>query len=204
MTSSLFASYIAIWLLVLFQGLIIIALLRELAELRPLAKRGATRDEELAVGSVAPHFASTDRSTGRKLDIYSVNEQGGVLLFVSPTCRVCRRLVGNLQLPVMQALPSIFVWCEGGDQACAEYARQLPSEIHFLMDGAEATAARYHVSAFPTAVVVDRNHIVRGYAHPKNVEDLKRLVVSSLGSKTVVGDFEDGAQSAAFGSGGVQ
>lgn len=192
------------WLLVLFQGLLIIALLRELAELRQLVKRGASRADELAVGSVAPQFASTDRRTGRKVDIYSLNEQGGVILFLSPNCSVCRRLVGKLQQSVIQTLPPIFVWCEARDEACAGYARQLPSEIHFLVDGAEATAARYHVSGFPTAVVVDRKRIVRGYAHPENVEDLERLVLSSLGSKTAVADFDDRPQSVAFSSGGVQ
>ena len=204
MTNPFFASYIAIWILVLLQGLLIIALLRELAELRQIARLGAPRNDELAVGSVAPEFASTDGRSGRKLDIHSLSEQGGVFLFLSSNCSVCRRLVSKLQEAVIQNLPQIFVWCEGGEEACAEYAKRLAPKIHFLVDRAESIAERYHVTSFPTAVVIDRKRVVRGYGHPNNVEDLKRLVVSSLDSNTAVASVEDVPQSAALNSGGVQ
>jgi hypothetical protein len=204
MTTSFFTSYVAIWILVLLQGLLIIALLRELAELRQHIRLGVPRNDELAVGSVVPEFAGTDGRSGRKLDIHSLNEQGGVILFLSSSCSVCRRLVRKLQEAVIQNLPPIFVWCEGGEESCAEYARHLAPKIHFLVEGAESTAVRYHVTSFPTAVVVDRNRVVRGYGHPKDVEDLKRLVVSSLDSNLAVADIEDVPQPAALSSGGVQ
>lgn len=175
------ASYIAIWILVLFQGLLILALLRQLAELRSLMERGAFRGEDhLPVGSPAPKFAGRDLRTGQQVGSLSLSGSGGIILFVSPKCSVCKGLAYKLRQGVTNHLPPIVVFCNGGEQGCAYFVKRLASEIHLLTEGAEQTAARYHVSGFPTAIVVDGKQKIRGYGHPENLEDLEQLVARNV------------------------
>lgn len=178
-----FASYIAIWALVMSQCLLVLALLRQLAELRRLVEQGGLQSEDrLPTGSLAPEFAGFDVRSGRQVGSHSLSGLGGVILFLSPNCTVCKRLADSLRQPAMNGLPPIITFCQGGEQACARFIERLVLEVHLLLEGAEETATRYHVSGFPTAVVIDGKRKIRAYGHPENVDDLKRLVARSLGA----------------------
>src|SRR5262245_48947149 len=97
-----YASYIAVWILVLFQGFMTLALLRYLQELRDLIKQtgGGTEedfqeDDFLPTGSRAPEFAGFDARSRKPLGIHNLNG-GGALLFLSSECRLCRGLAESL------------------------------------------------------------------------------------------------------------
>lgn len=181
MNFSFFASYIAIWILVLFQGLLILALLRQLAELHRLMERGVLQGEDrLLAGSRAPKFAGLDVRTGQQVGSHILNGSGGVILFLSPECVVCKSLADSLTQRAISRLPPIIVFCKGGEQGCSYFVKRLGLEIHLLREGAEETAARYHVSGFPTAIAVDGKQKIRGYGHPKNLEDLRQLLAREV------------------------
>ena len=59
------------------------------------------------------------------------------------------------------------------------FLKRLESKVRIVLDGADATSLRYHVSGFPTAVAVDGDQKIRGYGHPKDAEELKQLLVRS-------------------------
>jgi hypothetical protein len=175
------ASYVAIWIVVLFQGLLIVALLRQLAELRRLVEAGGLQGEDrLPVGSPAPRFAGFDVRSGQPVSSHTFSGSGGLVLFLSADCTVCRGLADRLRPPAMNGLPPIIAFCQGGEHSCAGFVKKLSLDVHLLLEGAEETAARYRVSGFPTAVVVDANQKIRGYGHPRNVEDLRQLLARSL------------------------
>jgi hypothetical protein len=205
MSFNFLASYIAIWVLVLFQGLLVLALLRQLAELRRLLEVGGLQGvDRLPVGSLAPDFAGFDLRSGRQVSGQSLSGTGGVMLFLSPECTVCKGLADSLRPPAVNDLPPTFVFCQGGERACARFVKRLGPGVHLLVGGAEEVATRYRVTGSPTAVVVDGERKVRGYGHPQNVEDLKRLVTGSLSAGPTGARTEVEPPLAVFSSGVTQ
>lgn len=175
------ASYIVLWVLVLFQGLLVLALLRQLAQLQRLVERGGLLGEGwLSTGSQAPEFVGRDFRTGRHISSSDLEGRGGVLLFLSPECAICKQLANNLSLLTANGLPPVIVFCQGGEQACARLMKGLDLRVPLVCGDAEDIASRYGVQGSPTAVIVDRERKVRGYGHPANVEDLMRLLSNSL------------------------
>ena len=197
------ASYIALWALVVFQGLVALALLKQLTELRRLVEQGGLLGEDwLPVGSPAPEFAGLDFRSGRHVSNRDLNGREVVILFLS-ACDVCIKLADNLRQAATNGLPPIVAFCRGGERSCAGIVKALPPEIHLLLESAEDTAARYRASRSPTTVVVDGKRRIRGYGHPENVEDLKRLLASSLGAGSRENP-EEKLHLVAFNSGATQ
>ncbi|MCI0627777.1 MAG: hypothetical protein L0387_40030 [Acidobacteria bacterium] len=168
-------SYLALWAVVLFQGLIILALMRQLEELRKSAKHGGLTLEHLPTDSRAPEFAGVDFRSGRRVASRDLEGRGGVILFLS-ACPVCVRLVSDLNQVTTIDMPPMVAVCQGGDRACAGIAKGLPREFHLILEHSEEIAARYLVDSSPTAVFVDETLRIRGYGHPENVGDLKLLI----------------------------
>jgi len=201
MSSSFLASYIVIWLLVVFQGLLVLALLRQLAELRRLVESGSLQDENrLPVGSLAPEFAGSDVRSGERVSIQSLGGRGGVILFLSAECSVCKDLADSLQQPAINELPPIIAFCQGGEQTCARIAKRMGSEVRLIFEGAAETAERYHAFGLPTAIVVDGERKIRGHGHPQEVEDIRRLLSRSLDADSADAGRVEQSQPAVLGS----
>ena len=201
MRFSFFATYLAVWILVLLQGLLILALLRQLAELRRQVElRGMPSDDRLPIDSLAPEFTGADIGSGRQVGSHSLSAHGGVILFLSPECGLCKELASGLQQPAINGLPPIIALCQGGAQPCAYFVEILSGKVHLILDEVEKVAARYHVSGFPTAVIVDNQQKIRGYGHPEKVEDLRRLVESGLGLNSADANVELRPQLEVIGS----
>ncbi len=184
------ASYIALWALAIFQGLVALALLKQLAELRAIAGHGRLPSEDpLPVGSPAPEFEGLDSRHGRKISSRDTNERGVVVLFLS-ACPVCVRLADDLRQPLAPDLPPIVAFCLGGEGSCSAIMEKLTPQVHLLLKNAEEIAARYRVSNTPTAVIVDPHGTIRGYGHPASMEDLRQLVAKSLGRISAQTDTE--------------
>jgi hypothetical protein len=175
------ASYVAIWILVLFQGLLVLALLRKLEELRRFAERVDSKPKDrLPLGSPAPEFSGFDVRSGKQVGTHSLNGLGGLILFLTSGCTACTRLADSLSQPSVSDLPPIIALCQGGEQGCAYFVSKLSSGIYLLLEGAGETATRYGVSSSPTAIVIDGEQKIRGYGNPENIENLKQLVARSL------------------------
>lgn len=179
MSISFSASYAALWVLVVFQGVILVALLAQLAELRRLIERG-TNDAQLPAGTIAPEFVVFDEADMAQVTEQTFAGQGGVLLFLSPECSVCVSLAENIGQNSDKSLPQIIAFCSGVDSACSKIGRRLGRAARFVLQKAAETAALYHVSGFPTAVLVDPDLQIRGYGHPKDVDDLKQFIARNL------------------------
>ena len=180
-------SYIAVWVLVLFQGFLTLALLRRLEELRDLIKqsRGGEleesfqEDDPLPVGSKAPEFAGLDARSGKPIGIHNL-DGGGVLLFLSSECRLCRGLAESLGQYPLNGLPPIIAVCRGEKDAATFFGKRLSEDISIMSEGAEETAKLYHVSGYPASVVIGPGRTVRAYGQPNDVESLRDLLERSL------------------------
>jgi len=198
------ASYITLWALVVFQGLLILALLRQLGELRRWVAQGHLPGEDrLPAGSSAPEFAGLDFRSGRRVSSLDLDGTGAVILFLS-ACDVCIRLADSLRQTATSDLPPIVAFCQGGEGLCSGIVRGLAPGVPLLLENSEETAALYRVFNSPTAIVIDGKRKIRGYGHPENAEDLKKLFVSSLGLDSPEPNHEERVHQAVFDPGATQ
>ena len=187
------ASYIAVWILVIFQGLLILALLKQLAEVKQLARLGGVAGAEpLPAGTPAPDFEGIDLRSAKRLTKQVFAGQGGVLLFLSPECGSCVELADGLRRSELSELLSILTFCQGEESPCASFINRLGPEIYTLRghfdDG--SVAKSYHVDGSPTAVVINPDLTIAGYGHPLNVEDLKQLLADTRRTSEANGKAE--------------
>jgi hypothetical protein len=181
MTSAFFTTYVVIWIVVLFQGLLILALLRELAELRRRLELGALENEDrLPIGSEAPEFTGADVRSGQLVSLQTVGHAGGAILFLTPDCNLCRNLANSLRAPALSDLPTIIVFCQGSERGCSTFYERLDPKGYLMHKESEQVATLYHVSGSPTAVILDGERKIRGYGHPQDLEDLKKLLTRAL------------------------
>ena len=87
-------SYIAVWSVVLFQGVVIFLLLRQLGTMYLGTAQGVARDG-LPVGERAPDFDVRD-AEGRPLSLADFRGMPLLLVFGSPDCTPCRQLIPDL------------------------------------------------------------------------------------------------------------
>ncbi len=178
------AAYLALWLLVLFQGLMIFILVWQLEKLRQLVgTKGVVGESPLPVGSDAPDFIDVKVRLGVRASIVAFEGSGGLILFLAADCHVCEQLVDAVSQFMGDESSSLVVFCRGGENACAKYSRQLEPRTPVYWDGADATAAAYGVFQFPTAVSVNSDRKICGYGHPTNLQELNRLIALSRATR---------------------
>ena len=174
-------TYIALWAIVIFQGLLALALLKQLSELREsLTNAALSREDGLPIGSLAPNFSAFDEDPIRELNIGTV-AGARILLFLSGECSVCKDLVESLRSESEQLAPIVAV-CLRNDPHDATFEKRFGPEVMVLFEGAANIAAKYRVSSFPTAVIIDGQRKIRAYGHPTNKRSLQRLLTEALGS----------------------
>ena len=201
MSSAFFTSYVAMWILVLFQGLIILALLRELSELRRRLELGALENEDrLPIGTEAPEFTGVDVRTRQPVTLKTIDREGGAILFLTPDCNLCKNLANSLRAPALSDLPTVIEFCQGSERGCSAFFERLDPKGHLVHRGAEQVAALYHVTGSPTAVIVDGERKIRGYAHPQDLEDLKKLLTRALRAESETTKIETDSQTVVFSS----
>lgn len=197
MTLSFSATYIALWAVVIFQGLVVLELVRQLAKLRQAVMLGGLWEDQLPDGTEAPEFANVDKHLSRQLGVHTLDRSGGILLFLSSECSVCRGLVDGIGRLATDELPRIIAFCQGRDQGCARFAKRLGARTRLVIDCADKTSARYHISRFPTAVVVDGERKIAGYGHPRSIAEVKDLWAHSFAKHSAT-EHPEVALSSAF------
>ena len=184
------ATYVALWAVAIFEAMLILVILQQLAKLRQLAEAGASsRKEHLPTGATAPDFLGIDERTGQQLGLRNLDGQGGIILFLSTTCFVCQELADSLgHLQTADAL--IIALCQGEAIELGDLSKRLGAAAQLLADESGARSELYHVSTYPTAVVIDGQRTIRAYGHPRNAADLMRLFAGSISSVASEAAFE--------------
>jgi hypothetical protein len=201
MSSPFITSYVVIWIVVVFQGLIVLALLRELTELRQkLEAVGFQQDARLPIGTLAPDFTAVDVRSKKTVGLHTLKGTGGAILFLTPHCGVCKDLANSLQTPSLDGLPPIIVFCQGGDSTCARVFERLDPKAYCVHQHAEEIATRYRVTGSPTVVLVDGEQKIRGYGHPEHLSNLKELLAHASDMQPATTKVETDAQPVILGS----
>lgn len=188
--SALAVSNVVLWALVLALAAVVLALTRQLGVLHQrIAPAGALMlNRGLTVGEPAPvlELAALD---GRELKVGVARDDGRstLLLFVSPTCPVCKSL-----LPAIKSSRrderfwmDVILASDGDAAAQREFVRmQGLEEIPYVVSAALGLA--YQVSRLPFAALLDERGVLRARGlvnsreHLESLFEAKRLGVASL------------------------
>jgi hypothetical protein len=121
---------------------------------RVLQERGGHADEPVPVppaGSVVGPFSAATTSGGVVTD---ADVADGLVVFVSPTCEPCQKLVDGLLRDRQERPAAVFVAGEQGPETMAFAAKVAPlGEVAVVTDEGGAVGA-FGVTAFPTVVRV--------------------------------------------------
>ena len=188
--TALAVSNVVLWVLVLALAGVVLALTRQLGVLHQrIAPAGALMlNRGLTVGEPAPvlELAALD---GRELRVGVARDDGRstLLLFVSPTCPVCKTLLPAVKSSRRdeRAWMDVILASDGDPTAQREFVRaQALEEIPYVVSAALGLA--YQVSRLPFAALLDERGVLRARGlvnsreHLESLFEAKRLGVGSL------------------------
>lgn len=188
--TALLVSNIVLWVMVIGLLIVVIALVRQIGVLHErIAPVGALMlAKGLKVGDPAPEIAVTDLA-GENLGIGGARRDGKtmLLMFVSPTCPVCKAL-----LPLLKASRKSerdwleIVMASDGDllEQSAFAQREGLTEFRYVVSA--ALGISYQVGRLPYAVLIDSagrlsaRGLVNSREHLESLFEAQRLGVASL------------------------
>ncbi len=179
MITALLISSILLWFAVLGLSLLVLALLRQIGVLHErIAPAGAlTTGRGPEIGQPAPLVEAIDWN-GATRAVGAADPQGTatLLLFVSPTCPVCKTLLPIAQATIeAEATPTRLVLASDGPRAEHEaFVREHRLERYgYLLSGPLGMA--YGAGKLPYAVLIDAAGIVRARGLVNTREHLESL-----------------------------
>lgn len=167
------ASLVALWILVLFLAYLLAGALRQIGlfQLRLGDDPGALiTDTGLPRGTVAPDFEAADRETGQPKRLSELPAHPQLLLFLSPSCLACRKLLPHLKeiVKTRKREFDFVVICTGADlHACRQFANDYSVDGQVLVDESGRIAKAYEATLTPFAYLLDyqRRILMRGVAN---------------------------------------
>ena len=167
------ASYIVLWCLVLLLGALVVALARQIGTLHlRLGPRGALEmdAEGPALGDVPPPADVADLN-GRLVRIGGPGKSQA-LLFVSPSCPLCRDVLPGLA-PAARGLAAYVITSASETEAVATYSDgSSPAPVVASAD----LLADYEVPGTPFLVVLDQRGAVTAKGTVNNLEQMEGLI----------------------------
>lgn len=169
-------SYIVLWGIVLFQGLVIFVLMRQLGIIYLGTAQGVGRDG-IAAGQRAPDFTLPDLAGGLR-SLADFRGRSLLLVFGSTSCTPCRGLVPDL---------NAFARTHAADLDALFAIRGTPSETQRFVDDLglqvpvgiyndEELHEKYKARVTPFAFVIDGEGIVRSKGLANNRAHLDMLL----------------------------
>ena len=188
--SALAVSNVVLWVLVVALSAVVLALTRQLGVLHQrIAPAGALMlNRGLTVGEPAPvlELAALD---GRELRVGLARDDGRstLLLFVSPSCPVCKSLLPAVKSSRRdeRSWMDVILASDGDSAAQREFVRAQGLEgIPYVVSAALGLA--YQVSRLPFAALLDEQGVLRARGlvnsreHLESLFEARRLGVASL------------------------
>ena len=176
MSGAWLASYAVLWGIVLFQGLVIFVLLRQLGIIYLGTAQGVGRDG-IAPGQRAPDFTLPDLS-GALHSLADFRGRSLLLVFGSTSCAPCRGLVPDLNtfaLTHAAALKALFL-IRGTPSEIERFTGELDIQVPVAILSDEELAEKYKTRVTPFAFVIDGEGVVRSKGLANNGEHLDMLL----------------------------
>ncbi|MEE4186221.1 MAG: methylamine dehydrogenase accessory protein MauD [Gammaproteobacteria bacterium] len=129
------------------------------------------------VGDAAPRLSVPDL-TGQPVAIGGVQKQPQLILFVSPTCPVCKELVPTARSLAKSEKLSLIFGSDGGEvQKHADYVKSMKIGSYPYVVSLEL-GMRFEVSKLPYAALIDEQGVLRSRGLVNSREHLESLVES--------------------------
>ena len=176
------ASYIALWAVVLFQGVVIFVLLRQLGVIYLGTAQGVANDG-LDVGTEAPDFTVSGLN-GEPLSLASFRGSSLVLIFGSPTCAPCRGLIPDLNAFARDRAEELRVLflSRSDDESARRFASEQNIEVPVAAHPDEDLPNKYQARVTPFGFLVDDGGVIRAKGLTNNREHLELLLRNAASS----------------------
>jgi peroxiredoxin len=182
-------AFAALWLLVVALGLLVLGTLRRLLPLIERAEgvlsAAESSREGLRSGEMVPPFTAHEVG-GSTITEADLEGRRSIVLFLSPSCRACEGMVGDLKEGTVPDLgASLLAISDDREQARAFE----PSHgITVLVQDGRSLADVFLSTVTPHAFVIDEERRVRASAIPSDWDSLRQLTDSATkgGSKTEI------------------
>jgi len=183
-------SVVVLWLVVLALIAVVFALTRQLGVLHErIAPVGALMlNRGLAVGEPAPAVDVVDlNGAAMRVGVPRADGKSTLLLFVSPTCPVCKSLLPIVKSSGRQERDwlDIVLASDGNQQEHRDYVRaQGLANVPYILSA--PLGMTYQVSRLPFAALIDEAGVLRARGlvnsreHLESLFEAKRLGVASL------------------------
>ncbi len=178
MSTALYVTYALLWVLVVFQGLVMLGLVRTVYR----ANAGPPADVSPAgngylVGQPVPEFSAVDVS-GTPIGNDDLAGRRSALLFVSPDCTSCAATLDEVEALRWKVDGNVIVVCRGaGPERCRELREMYNLETTpVVVDEDLKVSELFDVHVAPTAVLVGSNGRIETYGQPMKADELAELV----------------------------
>jgi methylamine dehydrogenase accessory protein MauD len=192
MEQALIVSQMLVWLVIVVMGVVIFALARQIGVLHErVAPMGALMtDHGVQVGQPAPVMALVDiRGHAITLGGPSLRDRHTLLLFVSPTCPICKKLLPaarSFARRERRQLESVLI----GDGDRADQERMIREhrleDIPYVIS--TEVGMKYQVAKLPYSVLLGSDGTVRAKGLVNSREHLESLMVAH---ETGFGSIQD-------------
>jgi hypothetical protein len=179
--------YVALWILAIFQGWLILALLWKMERLRLALEHGDRALDGLPIGSRAPRFLAPEEISESTVSLKIFSGHGGAIVFVSTGCSACRDLIAGFMQPVERVTRPIVIVCEGTLEGSLQLLSAAKYPLNVITHNAGDIRSEYRVSSVPTAVLIDSGLTIVRYTHPRTAHELVQTLQESALS-TLVAD----------------
>jgi methylamine dehydrogenase accessory protein MauD len=188
--TALAVSNVVLWVLVLVLAAVVLALVRQVGVLHErIAPAGALMlNRGLTVGAAAPVLEVADLDGGtHQIGSARADGRSTLLLFVSPSCPVCKALLPAVKSSRRdeRAWMDVILASDGDQQEQRSFVREQGLEgVPYVVSAALGLA--YQVSRLPFAALLDERGILRARGlvnsreHLESLFEAKRLGVASL------------------------
>ena len=176
MSGAWLASYVVLWAVVLFQGVVIFVVLRQLGIIYLGTAQGVARDG-IAAGQRAPDFTLPDLA-GRLVSLADFRGRSLLLVFGSTSCAPCRGLVPDLNelARTREADLSALFLIRGELAEVRRFVDELDVQVPVALHSDEELPEKYKARVTPFAFVIDGEGIVRAKGLANNREHLDMLL----------------------------
>jgi peroxiredoxin len=173
MSGLFWASFAALWLVVLFQGAVLIEVVRRLAGVQSAAgSPDPIGADPLPTGSPAPAFEAPLVDNGSLVRSQSLRGRRVLLAFTSPGCASCEATFGATLAAARHLDAQTILICRGQRDECCHFARRhLPSGTA-IWDVDGKIGASFRVRGTPVSVALDEQWRVIKYGAPLEAEEL--------------------------------
>lgn len=170
-SAAFFISTAILWILVIFQSLVLLGLVRIVHGLQGGA--GTAEEQSPREGEVAADFTAVDLD-GKSFQSSSLSGRMRALLFVSPDCRSCMTTLEELRALELKTKGALAVICRGSVEQCKTLAESFHLDSRVIADEDHLISGLYKVDLVPMAVLISPDDHIQSYGSPLR-EDLEQI-----------------------------